>query len=246
VAQEEDSEKLQSCGLWTQASYINHCCNSTARRAFIGDMMIVRATRDMEAGTEVTFWYHVPGSTAADLQQKLKHWGFVCDCSICADERVASAAVLSKREGLRKQAKHLFESSGKAKTSKMETTLEELEKTYSKAATEVPRMQLWDACLGLAQVYAKMSKPEKCLKWAAKALNSLGFVVAGLDSSPTAFSVAKWGLLVDQIVGAFLVVRDTFIAIGALEKSAQAEGFARLAYKMLVGEDSSFSTTYGR
>jgi hypothetical protein len=44
-----------SCGIWTKASYLNHSCVSNARRAFIGNMMVVRATRDLAADTELTF-----------------------------------------------------------------------------------------------------------------------------------------------------------------------------------------------
>ncbi|PGH18369.1 hypothetical protein AJ79_00435 [Helicocarpus griseus UAMH5409] len=51
-----EDEKFHSCGIWPIASYINHSCNSNARGAFIGDMMIVRATRDIAANTEITFW----------------------------------------------------------------------------------------------------------------------------------------------------------------------------------------------
>jgi hypothetical protein len=44
-----------SCDIWTQASYLNHSCVSNVRRAFIGDMMIVRASRDLETDTELSF-----------------------------------------------------------------------------------------------------------------------------------------------------------------------------------------------
>jgi hypothetical protein len=100
LAGKEESEKgHHSCGIWTQASYINHRCTSTARRAFIGDMMVIRATRDMEAGTEITFWYHSPIiNTVADLQKKLDSWDFVCDCAICDDGRAISVTVMAERK----------------------------------------------------------------------------------------------------------------------------------------------------
>ncbi len=37
-------------------------------------MMIVRASSDMDAGNEITFWYHIPdGTTTKEIQEKLKH-----------------------------------------------------------------------------------------------------------------------------------------------------------------------------
>jgi Pyruvate/2-oxoacid:ferredoxin oxidoreductase delta subunit len=58
--------------------------------------MIVRASRDMEAGAEITFWYHYPDSTvtSADIQEKSKPWDFVCGCAICLDARPTDAAQL--------------------------------------------------------------------------------------------------------------------------------------------------------
>lgn len=47
-------EIFHSCGIWLKASYTNHSCCSNARRAFIGDMMIVRAAQDLEPNTEIT------------------------------------------------------------------------------------------------------------------------------------------------------------------------------------------------
>ena len=87
-----------SVGIWTHASYINHSCNSNARRAFIGNMMIVRASRDIEAGTEVTFWYCIPdGINTKDMQDKLKHWSFSCGCDICLDIRATDGVITAKR-----------------------------------------------------------------------------------------------------------------------------------------------------
>jgi len=126
--------------------------------------MVVRATRDMEAGTEITFWYHSPIINAvADLQKKLDNWGFVCDCAICEDSRATSVTVIAERKKLLKQAKHMFDTVGKVKTNRIEPLLEGVEKTYSKPADEVPRLQLWDPYLALAQAYVKQGKTRKML-----------------------------------------------------------------------------------
>lgn len=60
AVRETTDKQFHSCGVWPLASYINHSCNSNARRAFIGDMMIVRATRDLAPDEEINFWYHTP------------------------------------------------------------------------------------------------------------------------------------------------------------------------------------------
>ncbi len=45
-------------GLWALISLINHSCIANCERAFIGDMQIVRAANDIEAGSELFIKYH--------------------------------------------------------------------------------------------------------------------------------------------------------------------------------------------
>lgn len=52
--------KQHSCGIWINASYINHSCINNCHRTFIGDVMIVRATKDLKANTELRFCYQPP------------------------------------------------------------------------------------------------------------------------------------------------------------------------------------------
>lgn len=242
-----EQEAHHSCGIWTHASYINHSCISNARRAFIGDMMIVRASRDMEAGTEINFWYHNPdGISEKDLQKKLKHWGFVCGCAICLDARMTDAAVVTKRQKLREDLKQGFSSPvlHLIRTKKIERLLDLLNQTYTQPAEDVPRLLLWDPQLALARIYAAQNKAGKSIESVGKVLTSLGFVVVGADPSPTRFAIVRWGLLVDRLVETFLHARTAFAAIGAREDSERAEGYARTTFKIIVGEDSSFHTTY--
>lgn len=49
-------------GIWPLASYLNHSCLGTATRAFIGDFLIARATQDLPASAELTWWYQPPQS----------------------------------------------------------------------------------------------------------------------------------------------------------------------------------------
>jgi hypothetical protein len=241
-----EEKPYHSCGIWIKASYINHSCMSTARRAFIGDMMIVRATRDLEAGTEVTFWYHPPISTShEDMQKKLDHWNFVRDCAICLDARATDASVLNERRAMLKSLKRMIDRAPAAiKGKKIKNLLDSLEGTYTRPTEEVPRLLVWGPQQALAHAYAAQNKPKETLEWIGKTLVALGFAVTGADYSQHPFVVTRWGLVVDHLVQTFLQARDAFIAIQALEKSRQAEEYARTAYKIIVGEDQTFSATY--
>lgn len=240
-----------SCGIWTHASYINHSCTSTARRAFIGNMMIIRASRDMEAGSEITFCYSSPNAimSAKDVDKAHKHWDFVCGCAICVDVRATSAVIHTKREKLIEEVKRAFNFNSPTarhfELEKIKHLLEKLSKTYAQPAEDVPRLSLWDLQLTMTRIYASQNKADKTMEFAVKVLTSLGFVVVGADSSQTLFTIVRWGLLVDNLVETFLHARTAFTAMKAMEDSARAEEYAKTTFKILVGEDESFDATYG-
>lgn len=221
-------------------------------------MMIVRASRDMDANTEITFWYRSPnvdGASAKKWDETLEsQWGFTCECAICRDTRVTSETTHHKRQKLFQDLKLAFDNAPSAPsrqvTRPIERLLTTLNQTYTQPALLVPRLLVWDPQLALTRLYATHNKYEKTLESAGKVLTSLGFVLSGAvispspssSSSPSArFAVIKWGLLIDPaVIETFLHLQAAFMALGAKEDASSAEGYARTAYKILVGEDETF------
>lgn len=100
---EEDATRA-SAGLWIYAAYINHSCLPNAEKSYIGDLMLVRATRDIKAGEEI---YHAYDESADydTRQQSLKRtWGFECSCALCAVEKEEKPEVRRQRRELEKDA----------------------------------------------------------------------------------------------------------------------------------------------
>jgi hypothetical protein len=210
-------------------------------------MMIVRATQDLEADTEITFGYQSPhGTSFKDLQKKLKSWGFLCDCALCNDARDTKAAVVAQREKLLAQLKQLCEASQPRtpSTAKFEGLLIALDATYVRPAIDVPRLLLWDPQLLLLRIYISQNKATKSLEWISKVLSSLGFIVVGTDPSSTAFDIIKWGMVIDHLVEVFIHAQTVFKAVGCCRDSQRAEEYARVAYKIVVGESSSFESVH--
>lgn len=209
--------------------------------------MIVRASCDMETGIEITFWYHNPSNISVKNPLE-KHWGFVCGCAICLDAGATDAVVFRKRQKLIDDLQQVVSSSSALRRNeikKMERLIDTLNRTYTQPANDVPRLLLWDPQLLLVRLYAAQNKVGKTMESAEKVFTSLGFVVVGADSSQTRFAIAKWGFFVEHVVETFLHIRAAFLTMGAGEDSSSAEGYARTAYKILVGEDISFDATYG-
>ncbi|KAJ5570095.1 TPR domain protein [Penicillium hispanicum] len=248
--EEGDRHDFKSCGLWTLASHINHSCNTNARRSFIGDMMVVRATRDLAPDTEITFWYKSPSDNTPGKPLELQHWGFTCSCIICHDIQETDRSNLAKRrrlEGEVLKAWKTLHSHQNPKTTKIEALLLSLAETYRQPASDVPRLGHWRSYLNLAMLSTVSHQPQKAVGFALKALESLGYIIEGgcLPHTPgTPLLVRKWGLADDGLVGCWMCLARAYRTM-APDLEAQAQEYARLAYKMCVGEDETFNETYG-
>ena len=204
AVREMAEEQFHSCGVWPLASYINHSCNSNARRAFIGDMMIVRATRDMAPDTEINFWYHAPiAEENDDRQKKLKHWGFRCDCAMCQDDQTTNRKILNSRKQQRAEVLQFFKTGPKANLPKIENIIVAMESQYSQPASKVLHLHIWDLHLGLAHIYMRRKDPTKAINSALNSLSSLGYVIEGGNlpyKIGTPMIIKQWGLFVDHSI----------------------------------------------
>lgn len=246
-----EERAYNSCGIWTHASYINHSCISNARRAFIGNMMIVRASCDIGAGTEISFRYKNPDEypdarSTKDLDEIFKNWGFVCGCALCLDARATNAVVFKKRRKLRADLKRVFGSSAirRNEMRRIEHLLDEMNQTFTQPAEVVPRFLLWEPQLALTRIYVAQNNASKTMESAVKVLSSLGHIVIGADSSQTPFTIVRWGMQVDHLVETLLHIKATFAAMGFREDSERAKEYAKTVYKIVVGENVSFQANY--
>ncbi|PLN80224.1 hypothetical protein BDW42DRAFT_116132 [Aspergillus taichungensis] len=241
-------KQFHSSGVWSMASYINHSCLSNAHRSFIGDMMIVRASRDLPPKTEITFWYQSPiNCDPKEIPVNLQHWGFKCDCLLCKDTQSHHRSVLSNRNRILAELKGLFRRV-KNNLRKIEDTLSSLADTYCRSAYEVPRLALVSPYMSLAAIYASSQNFGKAVEFGLMCLESLGFVIKGGNVphvSDLPLVVQKWGLVTDTVVGCWMMLCVAYQAL-APTLASQAEGYARVSYRICVGEDDTFDQTYSR
>ncbi|THY21990.1 SET domain-containing protein [Aureobasidium pullulans] len=81
------NEGRESVGLFAYASYLNHSCLNNTSRSIIGDMMLVRASKPIRKGTEITTTYLSPSIGEPGRTAELNRiWKFHCDCKLCAAE----------------------------------------------------------------------------------------------------------------------------------------------------------------
>lgn len=215
--------------------------------------MIVRATKPLAPDTELSFPYVAPSSSlstsdASPLAKKFKGWGFICSCDICADMKDTPWSVVQRRQSLLRQFKDLCDTSSSLSglpAKKMQRVLTALNDTYTRPAEQVPRFALFDPLLLLTRVHMDRGDFANGLDAVTQTLRTLGFVTTGCDRSASAeFQIVTWGYLLDHVVEVFLHARGAFGVLGLVGKAGQADGFARVAYRVLVGEDESFDGTY--
>ncbi|THY25749.1 hypothetical protein D6D01_04930 [Aureobasidium pullulans] len=80
--------KADSSGVWPVAARMNHSCLFNASRGFVGDFMIVRASKDILQNEEVTVMFCPAYGNFEQLQQNLEGWGICCDCRLCKAEGI--------------------------------------------------------------------------------------------------------------------------------------------------------------
>lgn len=74
-----------SCFLFILPSYFNHACAANASYNFYGNVMIVHSILDLKQGDEITLPYISPLTIYSERKERLlKHWGFTCECRLCA------------------------------------------------------------------------------------------------------------------------------------------------------------------
>lgn len=192
------------CGLFIEASHVNHSCYFNTGRSLIGDVLILRATRSIPAGQEISFWYalHKADHSYEKMQGKLQDWDFKCTCEICIHDLETPNKMKNERCALLEEwdvaAKSIESEDNLAN---MERLLAAIKQTYTVSAAVAPRLALLNPYLTLTRVYAPLEQPAKSIITAWKVLKALGFVVKRVTSSVTSpFEIELWGPVADPLI----------------------------------------------
>lgn len=253
---EKGSDAHTTCGVWPLASRINHSCVTNCRRSFIGDVMIVRASEDIDAGAELHFQYQQPepDETFDETQKKLGNWGFACDCALCLDKKGTSRRVVRERETLLQSLKQVLRpTASAAQLARAAKILEALENTYAARpddnAPPLPRLELWDPYVALGKTLVDRNKPAEGLEMLLKALEALGFVVAACpprdagDRKKAVLEIKHWGYVHDYTMEIFLQMLRAYGKL-APELCEVVKGYAGVAYSICVGEKETIGKRY--
>jgi len=144
----EEGASNASTGLWIWAAYINHSCIPNAKKEYIGDLMVLRATRPITAGEEIFHSYDESSDYDTRQMALMTTWGFECNCALCAAEKADDPAVRKRRRELASEADAFVERENWASTkrltvAKAQRLVRAIDETYDDERYEgVPRVAI--------------------------------------------------------------------------------------------------------
>ncbi|KAK1999947.1 hypothetical protein LX36DRAFT_709737 [Colletotrichum falcatum] len=247
--QGQEDRSQTTCGIWTTASFINHSCTGNCSRSFIGDMMVVRAGRDLDVGTELMFSYRLPeeGADYETTQNGLKSWGFICRCELCEEKKATSKATFLKRQRLVQSLKSSMSSCRTAgHENKVLKLLSQVEDTYSGGKGTL-RLETWGTYLALGQRRVGRRKLAQGIELTIKGLEASGFEIVaspyGKTSGDPTLEIKKWGQANEYIAQAFLTLFHAYKKL-APELCQITRNYAETAYAITHGEKDTSGTMF--
>lgn len=246
-----------TAGIWLLSSRINHSCYINCQRAYIGNMQIVRAARDLPAGTELLIDYRTPGpfQTHAAVQDRLKSYGFTCTCPICQVKKKTTDAAFARCKSLKDdfdgiafgknaENEHNVDKRRRLAGVALERIIDQMEATLP--AGPVQLELLWPYGI-LCGVMLRQDRPQEALRLAAKCLRTLDFEVTAVVLPRCEFRITRWGYVDEQIHMTLLRIHDAYRALkkpGARQASDEAKRYAEVAYSVHTGESVSMAKVH--
>ena len=155
--------------------------------------------------------------------------------------------MLNRRHNLLEDLKVALGSETDADLPKAERMLVAIEKTYSEPANDVPRLALWQPYFLLMRIYSSRNRQDKVIETAWKVLISLGFTAKRQNPSSliSPFEVERWGLMEDCLIQTWVHLWTAYAHV-ALDLCQKAEEYAKITYRICIGEDDTFDEKYGK
>ena len=193
--------------------------------------------------------YVRPGSQDSwdKRQERFKSWKFECTCAICQESKKVKKNVFKNRLGLLKDLDAALDTQTDVNLEKVDRIMAAIEKSYTAPASEVPRLALWAPYLLLSRNYCMNNQQDKVIETAWKALASFGFKIKREDpqSLKSPFEIEQWGLIDDHLIQTWVLMWTAYAQV-APHLCKKAEEYARITYKICIGEDDTFDEKYGK
>ncbi|KAF4455900.1 TPR domain [Fusarium albosuccineum] len=246
---ETQQSEYTTSGIWLLASRINHSCAGNCRRSFIGDMQIVRATKDLAAGTELLFSYRYPGlfESYQEAQRHFENWGFTCDCELCMARKITPASFLRRRKVLFNEMRALFRNINAVNIPKLRRSLKSLEETYTEKNVKAPRLDVSGSYFGVGSYLIMNGQLKNGAILVLKGFEALGYSIIACPPNETAnpprLEVQRWGMFDNSVPFAFYNLFNVYRAMSP-ELCPAAKKYLEISYSIVVGEKETVKDAF--
>ncbi|KAK5171756.1 uncharacterized protein LTR77_003392 [Saxophila tyrrhenica] len=231
-------------GLFLKTSMMNHSCVPNTRKVFVGDAIVIRATRPIKKGEELVQSYAQTDADVAERRGMLEStWHFRCNCKLCAVEERESEDKRKNREDLESRANQLGMaikngSAGSQGVSKADVLLKSIKGTYDPDLYKpLPRKAGMYLHVGLIHHYARQNQRTRCTSMITSLFEMLGWKLdigggkAELDRKEDSETH-----IVPELVDVLLLARSMQLYSGGRSRQTeQLESIARELYLAING-----------
>lgn len=229
-------------GFWIRTSYINHSCLPNSVRTFLGDILLLRATRDVATGEEITAQYITPDLRFEDRQEKYKQtWGFECDCRLCEGDNKVDSALERQRMAIFEELKASAQKLGHSPPTvtalkKFAKRLRELEALYDEEThAHLPKLCLVHPTLFLTEAWRSLKNVDRMMESSNKLLRNFGIKVQ--VNSNQLKVLENNGLINVECVRALRYLFEGYISKGQVEVASSIKSTAQVWFRIITGAD---------
>ncbi|USW52282.1 Putative SET domain, tetratricopeptide-like helical domain superfamily [Septoria linicola] len=248
----ETDEGARPTGVWLISSAINHCCIGNVSRTFVGDLLLLRANRHIQAGEEIVMRYQNPKTSIAEFHDTLqKTWGFTCECELCAAELKVPGYQRNIRASAINQVAALMEEHPVLEYSPpslnvighVEQLRDQIQNTYSDILFKtLPKPALHMVHLWLCMAYATQGMSDAVLNTAQRVFRDLGL---RLTEQQESIQVDKSKARLDMAaIHAAMYAAQIERMKGRTSVAQQYEDFGKEVYLLLCGSLYGFDESF--
>ncbi|KZL64276.1 tpr domain-containing protein [Colletotrichum incanum] len=233
-----------SRGLWVYSAYANHACLPNANRSFIGDMLIVTATVDIPAGTEITHIYLPPKAAYLLRMPQFRHsWGFVCSCTLCEGESKSPTeqhkrrnVALAEIEAIirKKRPTRFYPDASIRQIEKLANRLSALHEPEVYDDLSLPRLMLVWPTMWLVEVWHTRKQWNKVVKWGNEVFRNFGFVEPVREGRLWMYKDTQ-AVTTFEVIKALKLSAEAYAALGKEVLARDCLDAARIGLTTMVG-----------
>lgn len=233
-----------SRGLWVYSAYANHACLPNANRSFIGDMLIVTATVDIPAGTEITHIYLPPKAAYLLRMPQFRHsWGFMCSCTLCEGEGKSPPEQHKKRnEALadieaiirKKRPTRFYPDAAIRQIEKLTNRLSALHEPEVYEDLKLPRLMLIWPTMWLVEAWHTRKQWNKVVKWGNEVFRNFGFVEPFRNGRLWMYKDTQ-AVTTFEVIKALKLSAEAYTALGSKVLARDCLDAARIGLTTMVG-----------